>query len=440
MRNKCTLWLAFFFFKRTRRPFLSIHYSFQQRFTATGVTDDRPRTGRPRVTTQRQDGHIFRHHVRDLFQTANETGRNTLGNHQRPISGHTRLAGTPWGITRDLSVATRDWQEHPGESPETYQRPHETGRNTLGNHQRPISGHTRLAGTPWGITRDLSAATRDWQEHPGESPETYQWPHETGRNTLGNHQRPISGQTVRRLLAERDLENRRPARVPVLTRRHRLARLQWARNHANWNWRQWRTFLFTDESRYCLSHVDGRVRVWRRRGERYSDDCVMQNNAWGGPSVMLWGGIGLNQLLGPVIFRGLGPGRGNGVTAQRHKNQILRPHVVPFFQAHGNFVFQQDNARAHAARLTQDFLQCHNVHTMAWPALSSDLNPIEHFWDHLQRELNQIRPRPATAAQLQQVILQAWDNIPRPAVNRLTHTMRRSCQAGINANGGHTPY
>ena len=209
---------------------LATIYRLQQRFTATGVTDDRPRTGRPRVTTQRQDCHIFRHHVRDRFQTANETGRNTLGNHQRLISG----------------------------------------------------------------------------------------------------------QTVRRRLAERDLENRRPARVLVLTRRHRLARLQWARNHANWNWRQWRTILFTDESRYCVSHVDGRVRVWRRRGERYADDCVMQNNAWGGPSVMLWGGIGLNQLLGPVFFRGLGPGRGNGVTAQRYINQILRPHVVPFFQAHGN--------------------------------------------------------------------------------------------------------
>ena len=162
---------------------LATIYRLQQRFTATGVTVDRPRTGRPRVTTQRQDGHIFRHHVRDRFQTANETGRNTLGNHQRPISGHTRLAGTPWGITRDLSAATPDWQEHPGESPETYQRPHQTGRNTLGNHQRPISGHTRLAGTPWGITRDLSAATPDWQEHPGESPETYQRP--DGAATVG---------------------------------------------------------------------------------------------------------------------------------------------------------------------------------------------------------------------------------------------------------------
>nr|KAG5706485.1 hypothetical protein BaRGS_032878 [Batillaria attramentaria] len=44
---------------------------------------------------------------------------------------------------------------------------------------------------------------------------------------------------------------------------------------------------------------------------------VVENNAWGGPSLMLWGAIGHNQVLGPVFFQGLGPGRGNGITAQR---------------------------------------------------------------------------------------------------------------------------
>nr|KAG5692731.1 hypothetical protein BaRGS_033842 [Batillaria attramentaria] len=52
---------------------------------------------------------------------------------------------------------------------------------------------------------------------------------------------------------------------------------------------------------------------------------------------MLWGAIGHNQVLGPVIFQGLGPGRGNGITAQRYMDQVLHPHVLPFFQAHGNW-------------------------------------------------------------------------------------------------------
>ncbi|KAK7097456.1 hypothetical protein V1264_004431 [Littorina saxatilis] len=166
----------------------------------------------------------------------------------------------------------------------------------------------------------------------------------------------------------------------------------------------------------------------------------MEHNAQGGPNVMVWGGIGLNQSLGPVFFNNLGPGRGNGITAQRYIDQILQPHVVPFFQARRNCVLQQDNARPHTARVTQAFLQHNNIDIMAWPALSPDLNPIEHFWDKLQRKVNQLRPGPRTAAELRQALINAWCNIPRDAINRLIHSMRRRCQAVINVHGGHTPY
>jgi hypothetical protein len=75
---------------------------------------------------------------------------------------------------------------------------------------------------------------------------------------------------------------------------------------------------------------------------------MMERNAWCGPSIMVWGGIGLNVKLGPVIFQNLGPGRGNGVRAARYIDQVLRPHVVSHFSRHQNKTFQQDNARAHS--------------------------------------------------------------------------------------------
>nr|KAG5701747.1 hypothetical protein BaRGS_004349 [Batillaria attramentaria] len=100
-----------------------------------------------------------------------------------------------------------------------------------------------------------------------------------------------------------------------------IARLQLAQGHLNWNNVRWQNVLFSDESRFCIDHADGRVREWRRRGDRYADNCVVENNAWGGPSLMLWGAIGHNQVLGPVIFQGLGPGRGNGITVQRYMDQ-----------------------------------------------------------------------------------------------------------------------
>lgn len=263
---------------------------------------------------------------------------------------------------------------------------------------------------------------------------------ETARQTVGTHQRPISADTVRHRLVASNLRCYRPARGPVLTPRHRQERLQWALQRQNWRNQQWRNVIFSDESRYCISTADGRTRLWRRRGERYDDNCMMERNAWGGPSIMVWGGIGLNVKLGPVIFQNLGPGRGNGVTAARYIDQVLRPHVVPHFARHQNKTFQQDNARAHTARATRDFLQQNNVNVMNWPALSPDLNPIEHLWDEIQRRLNEEQPSPTTAAELSVAFQRVWARIPIAFINRLVNSMYRRCAIVINTGGGHTRY
>ena len=108
---------------------------------------------------------------------------------------------------------------------------------------------------------------------------------------------------------------------------------------------------------------------------------------------------------------------------------MLRPHAVPHFARHPNHVFQQDNACAHTARLTRDFLQQHNFRTLPWPALSPDLNLIEHLWDEIQRRLNDIRPRPITAAELAAAFQRVWDTVLMAFINRLIHSMYRRCMS-----------
>ena len=49
--------------------------------------------------------------------------------------------------------------------------------------------------------------------------------------------------------------------------------------------------LFTDESMITLYRADGRRRVYRRRGERFANACVVERDRFGGGSVMVWGGI-----------------------------------------------------------------------------------------------------------------------------------------------------
>ena len=46
-------------------------------YRGRGCTQDRPRSGRPRVTTRRQDIHIRLTHMRNRFLTATETANNT---------------------------------------------------------------------------------------------------------------------------------------------------------------------------------------------------------------------------------------------------------------------------------------------------------------------------------------------------------------------------
>ena len=246
--------------------------------------------------------------------------------------------------------------------------------------------------------------------------------------------RRISSRTVRNRLREHNIRPRRPAIRPVLLQRHRQARLAWCRQHLRYRRQDWDGVLFTDESRFHLDGSDGRARVYRRPGERYADACVVQRRAFGGGSVMVWGGITSHGRTQLVIVNG-------NLTGLRYRDEIIGPHVQAFIQRQGrNITLQQDNARPHVARVVTDFLRQQNIPVLPWPAVSPDLSPIEHAWDEMERRLRQANIQPLTLAELGQALVQTWNNIPQAFFNRLVSSMRRRCQACINANGGHTRY
>lgn len=61
----------------------------RSRFHQTGCTDDRKRSGRPRVTTVRQDRYIINTHLRNRFQTATSTAASITGSHEKKICAQT---------------------------------------------------------------------------------------------------------------------------------------------------------------------------------------------------------------------------------------------------------------------------------------------------------------------------------------------------------------
>lgn len=262
-------------------------------------------------------------------------------------------------------------------------------------------------------------------------------PLDTARNTPGRNRPRISSRTVRRRLKAVGLRCRRPYHGAKLTRNHRRLRVAWALRHRRWRLNQWRTVLFTDECKFNVDSSDRRQHVYRRSGERFTDACVIETNRWGGPSVMVWAGFSHRHKT-DLVFLEYGGGRGRGFTAQRYVDQVLQPVVLPFLNVHPGTVLQQDNARPHAARLTQNFLTANNVQTLPWPALSPDMNPIEHVWDYLKRRIRTQNVH--TVNQLRDAIAREWDQLPARFLTRLVTSMRRRCTELIRVNGGHTHY
>ncbi|KFM70161.1 Transposable element Tc3 transposase, partial [Stegodyphus mimosarum] len=85
---------------------------------------------------------------------------------------------------------------------------------------------------------------------------------------------PVSARTIRRHLQQSGLSARPSLLRLPLTQNHRRLHRQWCDERGMWT-AEWNEVVFTDESRFCLQHHDGGIRVWKQRGERMLNNCVM---------------------------------------------------------------------------------------------------------------------------------------------------------------------
>ena len=169
--------------------------------------------------------------------------------------------------------------------------------------------------------------------------------------------------------------------------------------------------------------------------ERFAPVCVAEHDRFGGGSVMVWVGI---SAQGKTDLHVIDNGT---LTALRYVNEILDVYVRPYAGAVGeNFILMDDNACAHRAPITDQYLEQATVVRMEWPARSPDLNPIQHAWDMLQTAVSSRPVQPASVQELRQALLEEWDHIPQYKIRRLISSMRRRFQAVIEAQGHHTCY
>ncbi len=189
----------------------------------------------------------------------------------------------------------------------------------------------------------------------------------TAAATIGLHNQRISAQTVRNRLREAHLHTRRPHQGLDLTAVRHRNRLEWANAHIRKRLALWRGVLFTDESRFSLYRADGRQCVWRRVGERFADVNVVDRVAHGGGEVMVWADVCYEQRTQVHFIDAI-------LNAQRYRDEILRPIVVPFIHDH-HLMLQHDSARPHVEGSVHNswklkishFLHGHHIHRTCHP-------------------------------------------------------------------------
>ncbi|GFY00329.1 transposable element Tc3 transposase [Trichonephila clavipes] len=173
----------------------------------------------------------------------------------------------------------------------------------------------------------------------------------------------------------------------------------------------------------------------REQRTRYHQSNTVERHSYRGGGILVWAGISLGGHTDLHVFHG------GTVTGLRYRDEILDPYVRPYAAAIGNdFILMDDNARPHRARIVEEYLEGHGLERMEWPARSPDLNPIEHLWGYLGREVAALNPPPRSLHELKQGLLCVWCSLPIPVSDNLINSMGNRCHQCIQVRGGHIPY
>lgn len=147
---------------------------------------------------------------------------------------------------------------------------------------------------------------------------------------------------------------------------------------------------------------------------------------------MVWGCFSRNGI-GPIH-------KIDGIMDRFMYADIVKNHMLP----HGKqkmprgWIFQQDNDPKHTSKHVKGYINKAKIRLMEWPSQSPDLNPIEHLWEELERQIRSENYQNKT--QLWEVLQRKWLEIPIYRITTLVDSMPLRCQAVIAAKGFATKY
>jgi inhibitor of nuclear factor kappa-B kinase subunit alpha len=147
--------------------------------------------------------------------------------------------------------------------------------------------------------------------------------------------------------------------------------------------------IFSDEKMWLLqeSHNAQNDRIYAVSTREVPQQVRTVQRFQNSSAVMVWGGVSHNGKL-PLIFID----KGVKINKEVYRKEILDGHLkveAPRLYPRGDWIFQQDSAPAHKAKVTQAWCSANCpdfIKTSEWPPSSPDLNPLDYYvWGKLKR-------------------------------------------------------
>ncbi|CAF3997138.1 unnamed protein product [Rotaria magnacalcarata] len=213
-----------------------------------------------------------------------------------------------------------------------------------------------------------------------------------------------NARTVRRRLFNAGYKSYTTKRKPYRKPSHCSARLKLAKQCSDWNFSDWKTVIFSDESHF---------EVFNRKNKSFVRRLPSESDKPFNFQPRVQGGGGSISVCGIMTAKGVGS--------------------LAFYDGHVTCYYVQDNAPCHKSAFSMKWLKKNKINLLDWPAVSPDFNAIENLWDIIDNKLNDYRLN--NVNDLQQAILEIWTKISNETCDNLVWSMPRRIKKCVCVKG-----
>ena len=230
----------------------------------------------------------------------------------------------------------------------------------------------------------------------------------------------VSTKTVRRELHKANIHGRAAIAKLFITEVNAKLQKKWCHDHKTWTLDDWKNVVWSNESSFTLFPTNGRVYVWRTPKQAYDPDCLLPTVKHRECFVMIWAAISWFSA-GPLIHI---TGR---ITANEYLD-ILNDEVLTMtsISLPNTAMFQDDIVPIHSRKgsaLVWGASEYHQTSSLA--SKSPDLNTIEPLGGVIEQRVRSRFPFPTSLKQLEDILVQAGDNIPLETIQTFYESIPR---------------